>query len=429
VTSSPAGITCGTDCSEVYSHGTSVVLTAAATAGSTFTGWSGGGCSGTATTCTVTMTATTTVTANFTLNTYTLAVTKAGAGTGTVTSSPAGINCGADCNELYGHGTSVTLTAAPAAGSSFGGWSGVSGCGAATTCTVSMTAAATATATFNQIFYTFTVTKSGAGTGTITSSPAGVNCGTVCTVNVAHGTTLVLTATADANSAPGGWSGSGCAGTGTCTVTVTAAGGVDMAFNLRTYTVNITKTGSGTVTSSSGSINCGTTCSAAFVHGTTVTLTATPAAGYSWGGWGGSGPSVGCNGPPTCSFSIAGGQSITANFVPITYTLTVNVIQFTGTGSHVTSSTGGIDCYDAGGTCTATFNAGTAVSLTAIGAGSGFVGWGGNCSGTGGCSLTMNANKTVSASFGCATCSQATPSRRWWLAQIVAPSTPVARDR
>ena len=44
---------------------------------------------------------------------FALVVTKAGTGTGTVTSAPAGISCGADCNELYPVGTMVTLTAAP----------------------------------------------------------------------------------------------------------------------------------------------------------------------------------------------------------------------------------------------------------------------------------------------------------------------------
>ena len=63
VTSSPAGINCGTDCSESYAGGASVTLTATAGAGSTFTGWSGA-CTGTST-CTVTMNAAKSVTATF----------------------------------------------------------------------------------------------------------------------------------------------------------------------------------------------------------------------------------------------------------------------------------------------------------------------------------------------------------------------------
>src|SRR5881296_3691759 len=45
-------------------------------------------------------------------------------GTGTVSSNPSGIDCGSDCSETYAPGTAVTLTAAPAAGSTFGGWTG-----------------------------------------------------------------------------------------------------------------------------------------------------------------------------------------------------------------------------------------------------------------------------------------------------------------
>jgi len=66
VTSNPAGINCSSDCSEVYTPNTSVVLTAAAASGSNFIGWNGAGCSGT-NPCTVMMTADTSVTANFDL--------------------------------------------------------------------------------------------------------------------------------------------------------------------------------------------------------------------------------------------------------------------------------------------------------------------------------------------------------------------------
>jgi Divergent InlB B-repeat domain len=63
VTSAPTGITCGTDCTETVAPGTAMVLTAAAAAGSTFAGWSGG-CTGTGT-CAVTLNANATVTATF----------------------------------------------------------------------------------------------------------------------------------------------------------------------------------------------------------------------------------------------------------------------------------------------------------------------------------------------------------------------------
>jgi hypothetical protein len=64
VTSGDGFINCGITCSAAYGSPNTVVLTATAAAGSTFTGWSGGGCSGTGT-CSVTMNASQTVTASF----------------------------------------------------------------------------------------------------------------------------------------------------------------------------------------------------------------------------------------------------------------------------------------------------------------------------------------------------------------------------
>jgi hypothetical protein len=57
-----------------------------------------------------------------------LTVSRFGSGSGVVTSSPPGIACGRDCSQDYPLGTSVTLTAEPASGSSFDGFQGA-GCG------------------------------------------------------------------------------------------------------------------------------------------------------------------------------------------------------------------------------------------------------------------------------------------------------------
>ena len=64
VTSTNSSISCGETCFEIHPAGTVVTLSASATGGTTFSGWSGGGCSGTGT-CTVTLSAATTVTAAF----------------------------------------------------------------------------------------------------------------------------------------------------------------------------------------------------------------------------------------------------------------------------------------------------------------------------------------------------------------------------
>ena len=66
VSSSPTGIDCGTDCSQSYSLGTTVTLTASPAPASEFTSW-GGACSGTAQTCQASMTQALSVTATFNL--------------------------------------------------------------------------------------------------------------------------------------------------------------------------------------------------------------------------------------------------------------------------------------------------------------------------------------------------------------------------
>jgi len=64
VTSNPSGISCGSTCNYDFDDDTEVTLTAEATAGSTFTAWSGEGCSGTGT-CVVTLSEAREVAANF----------------------------------------------------------------------------------------------------------------------------------------------------------------------------------------------------------------------------------------------------------------------------------------------------------------------------------------------------------------------------
>jgi hypothetical protein len=81
----------------------------------------------------------------------------------------------------------------------------------------------------------------------------------------------------------------------------------------------------------------------------------------------------------------------------VSYTLTV-----TGMGS-ITSSPAGISvpCFP-NPSCSATFADGTAVTLTATPPpGQIFSGWGGACSGTGPCTVSMIGDRSVTASFAC----------------------------
>jgi len=84
LTSSPAGINCGGDCTEDFKVGTKITLKAKADTNSTFTGWSGGGCSGTGT-CAVIMNADIAVTAAFSAKTPDISVASSSVDFGSLT--------------------------------------------------------------------------------------------------------------------------------------------------------------------------------------------------------------------------------------------------------------------------------------------------------------------------------------------------------
>ncbi len=152
VGSMPAGIDCGSECTAAFPEDSMVTLTATPAMGSTFLGFEGD-CTGLV--CNVTMDAARTVQARFDGIAYPLTVTLPGNGNGTVTSNPAGINCGADCDEPYGPGTMVTLTAAADPDSDFTGWGGDCAAAAmAADCVVTTDSPLNASATFTAVpFY------------------------------------------------------------------------------------------------------------------------------------------------------------------------------------------------------------------------------------------------------------------------------------
>jgi len=191
------GINCGSDCSESFIKGTSVMLTATPNSGSTLTNWSG--CNSTnGNTCTVSVDSNKTVIATFTLDVpqYTLQIQKQGTGGGTVTGG--GIDCGSNCSLNLAGGTAVTLTATPDSSSSFTSWSGCDST-MGNDCTVTMNQSKTVTATFNLQYYTLSLQKGGCGTGTVTGP--GINCGSDCSESFLKGTSVTApTATPNSGS-------------------------------------------------------------------------------------------------------------------------------------------------------------------------------------------------------------------------------------
>lgn len=149
VSSSPAGIDCPNTCSYNFVTDTTIILQADYINGYNFTGWSGGGCSGTGS-CTVTMAGDRSVTATYSEATIFYTLTVINNGNGTVTDSSIGIDCGSDCSETFSDGTSITLTATPSVGYEFDGWSG-SGCNGIGQCLLTINSDITVSASFSPI--------------------------------------------------------------------------------------------------------------------------------------------------------------------------------------------------------------------------------------------------------------------------------------
>ena len=128
-----------------------------------------------------------------------------------------------------------------------------------------------------------------------------------------------------------------------------------------------------------------------------------------WSGWDGTKAQFSCTAPATpgtythvCKLNPTRASnccSQTNNNGSVTVTANTLTVVPAGSGSgKVTSDIAGIDC---GATCSAPYSSGTAVKLTAVpSAGSIFVSWsGGGCAGIGNCTVTMNADITVTATF------------------------------
>ena len=383
VTSDLPGIDCGVSCEAPFTLGTTVTLTATPAENYSFGGWSQA-CVGTAP-CAILMDIAKTVTASFVEVPQAVTLNTTVNGSGTLTSTPAGIDCGGTCSASFTIGTTVTLTALTTEGHTFSGWSG--DCSGTGVCEVAMDAARNVTATFAEDPQVFVLTTSTVGSGGITSTPSGIDCGSTCSASYTLGTTLTLNAVPNTGHSFSGWSGN-CSGTGSCPLTMDADKNAVATFEPIQNSLNVSIIGSGTVTSTPSGIDCGSTCSAEYEYGTTVTLTAIPGSGQSFSGWSGA-----CSGFGPCQVVLNATRDVTATFAQITHTLTVSK---TGSG-NITSSPSGIDC---GSSCSLSFNHGQGVTLTAEAeVGFTFSGWSGDCSGTGACQVTLNAPRNVSATF------------------------------
>jgi hypothetical protein len=192
----------------------------------------------------------------------------------------------------------------------------------------------------------------------------------VCSAEFSAAAPVTLTAEAFAGSTFGGFSGDPDCADGVVTVDAdkTCLARFDLDVPDAVLTVTLAGGGSGRVTSEPEGIDCPGICSAGFPIPTRVFLTATPDEGSRFAGW---------SGDPDCAdgiVDVSGDVTCTATFEPEQAQITI--VRFGLGGGAVSSDPAGIDC---GATCTAVFDAGEIVTLTAkADAGSEFGGFSGD---------------------------------------------------
>ncbi len=239
--------------------------------------------------------------------------------------------------------------------------------------------------------FTVTVTNAGTGKGIVTKDPLDTT--------YLKGSSVVLTAIPTGQDTFGGWTGvpAGDENKNPLTLVVDANKTITATFNAwtptaYTLTANVSPAEGGSV-----ALNPAT---GPYNEGTVVTATATPAAGYRFVNWTGDASGT----TAAVQVTMNANKTITANFELIpTYTLTTLVAP-EGFGT-VTKAPDLPNYAD-----------GTQVQLTATAeAGKRFVNWTGDASGTNPVvTVTMNANKTVTANFD-------TPPEQFTLTVIVNP--------
>jgi uncharacterized repeat protein (TIGR02543 family) len=345
-----------------YSYGESVILTALPADGYDFGYWSGDA-SGSNASATITMNANKTVTANFTRKDYSLAINITPTGGGTVTKSPS--------KSTYFYEDQVTLTATPASGYRFVRWEGdASGTNASTTITIDTDE--NVTAVFEQIIgLSLTISSNPATGGSVTKNPD--------KTSYTYGETVTLTAIPANGYDFDYWSGDASGSNTSTAITMNANKTVTANFTPKEYsvTINITPSGGGTVTKSPNQ--------STYSYGDQVTLTATPASGYSFVRWegGASGTSA------STILTIDSDENVTAVFETISG-LSLTVSSSPSTGGSITKNPD-----------KTSYTYGETVTLTALPAnGYDFGYWSDDASGTNASTtITMDANKSVTANF------------------------------
>jgi hypothetical protein len=226
------------------------------------------------------------------------------------------------CADVYLAGTVVTLTATPAAGYRFTVWTGCDSI-AALQCTVTMASARSVIARFEPILFSLTTSVIGAGFVTPDIQPNCRFADPACSDLYTSGTIVTLTATPLNSSYRFSHWGSGCAtmpAPNKCMVALSQSYAITAHFEPVLYALTTNVVGSGAVLKTpSPCAPYNPSCTDAYLAGTTVTLTATPAPGFRLPNW------SGCDSQTatTCTIVMASARTVTITFVSAATTTTL----------------------------------------------------------------------------------------------------------
>jgi hypothetical protein len=172
-----------------------------------------------------------------------------------------------------------------------------------------------------------TVTVTVTGGGAVSIGNRGTTCNSLCTVSEPAGQIITMTAVAPPGLTFTGWRGACygsapiCAALPQANTTVVAqfasTGEIDMTVGGPGVVSGAMVAGPGDVSSSPAGLSCGqasTLCSATFPDSSMVKLTATPAAGARFAGWGGPCTQYGTS---PCTVVAAGTTGVTASFATL----------------------------------------------------------------------------------------------------------------
>ena len=310
---------------------------------------------------------------------------------GTVTILPENIVCTSSCTTSVAANTAITLTHKSNDNSSFQGWGGA--CAGLADCKVTVNQDITIQANFIQTINQKTLTIKNSHNGQLYLNGTLINCPNQCSYAFEQGEQVSLSTSSNEAFNFDGWSGA-CSGTGNCTLLMNQDASVEALFSelIPQHVLAITTSNNGQIYLDDNPISCTETCFYSFEQGSQIMLSANADKGFSFDGW-----------PSQCTNTSTGGcilqmdqnieieLSFSKEIIFNSLTITTNNL------GQLQLNNQTIDCIT---TCSFTYEQGSVVTLTAI-ANEGYIfdGWSGACKGQAECSITLNEDTSVQASF------------------------------